>query len=84
MMRLTYRKEFDVGIVFSQDQDLSEVVSEIREIAKDQGRMVEMYCAFPRSGSTTNTYPIRGTTAIEIERAVYDACVDPNDYRPRR
>jgi uncharacterized LabA/DUF88 family protein len=83
MIRCTYRNEFDVGIIFSQDQDLSEAVTEIREIAKHQGRWVEMYCAFPRSPSTTNTQPIRGTTAIEIDRAFYDACLDPSNYRRR-
>ncbi len=84
MIRLTYRNEFDVGIVFSQDQDLSEAVGEVREIAKDQRRSVEMYCAFPRSEKTTNTRPIRGTTTIEINRTLYDACLDPSQYRHRR
>jgi len=60
MIRLTYRNEFDVGIIFSQDQDLSEAVTEVRAIAKDQHRGVEMFCAFPRSGKTTNIHAIRG------------------------
>lgn len=81
MMRLTYHNEFDVGIIFSQDQDLSEAVSEIREIAKDQRRSLEMYCAFPRSNNTTNIVPIRGTLPIEIDRVFYDACLDPSNYR---
>jgi uncharacterized LabA/DUF88 family protein len=81
MIRLTYRNEFDVGIIFSQDQDLSEAVSEVRELAKDQRRGIEMFCAFPRSRNTTNTLPIRGTTAIEIDQAFYDACLDPSNYR---
>ena len=81
MIRLTYRNEFDVGIIFSQDQDLSEAVSEVREIAKDQHRRVELFCAFPVSDKTTNTHPIRGTTAFEIDRPFYDACLDPSNYR---
>jgi hypothetical protein len=83
MIRLTYRNEFDVGIIFSQDQDLSEAVTEVRQIAQDQRRFVEMYCAFPRSANTTNVNPIRSTTAIEIDRAFYDACLDPSNYRRR-
>jgi uncharacterized LabA/DUF88 family protein len=83
MVRLTYRNEFDVGIILSQDQDLSEAVTEVREIAKDQHRRVEMFCAFPRSGKTTNTHPVRGTTAIEMDRAFYDACLDLNNYHRR-
>jgi len=84
MIRLTYRNEFDVGILFSQDQDLSEAVSEVRQIAKDQQRQIEMFCAFPRSENTTNPHPIRGTTAFEIDRTFYDACLDPSNYRRRR
>jgi hypothetical protein len=83
IIRLTYRNEFDVGIIFSQDQDLSEVVTEVREIARDQQRPVEMYCAFPRSARTTNANPIRGTTAVAIDHAFYDACLDPSNYHRR-
>lgn len=83
MIRLTYRNEFDVGIVFSQDQDLSEAITEIREIANDQKRFVEMFCAFPHSSSATNDKPIRGTTAILIDRALYDSCLDRSHYSRR-
>ncbi len=83
MVRLTYHNAFDVGIVFSQDQDLSEAVSEVREIARDQKRPVEMFCAFPISGTTTNRNPIRGTTVLEIDRAFYDACLDKSNYQRR-
>ncbi len=84
MVRLTYRNEFDVGIVFSQDQDLAEAVTEMREIARDQKRPFEVFCAFPCSNNTTNMQPIRGTTAIEIDQALYDKCLDRNNYRGRR
>jgi uncharacterized LabA/DUF88 family protein len=76
MIRLTYRNEFDVGIIFSQDQDLSEV----REIARDQHRRIELFCAFPVSDQTTNPHAIRSTTAIAIDRAAYDVCLDPSNY----
>jgi uncharacterized LabA/DUF88 family protein len=81
LIRLAHHKEFDVAIIFSQDQDLSEAVSEIKEIAREQGRFVHLYCAFPRSGKTTNAEPIRGTNALEITRELYDACLDPSNYR---
>jgi hypothetical protein len=80
MIRLTYRNEFDVGAIFSQDQDLSEAVTEIREIARDQRRYVELFTAFPCSAKSSNRNPIRGTNPIEIDRAVYDACIDPSSY----
>jgi uncharacterized LabA/DUF88 family protein len=81
LIRLTYRKEFDVGLIFSQDQDLSEAVTEIREIARAERRTVELFCTFPRSANSTNTAPIRGTTAFEIDRSLYDACLDRSNYR---
>jgi uncharacterized LabA/DUF88 family protein len=84
MIRLTYHNEFDVGIIFSQDQDLSEAVTEMREIAKDQNRQIEIFSAFPKSSKTTNGNPIRATTAIEIDRAFYDACLDHSNYRHHR
>ncbi len=83
MIHLTNRKEFDVAVIFSQDQDLSEAVSEVREIAKFQRRFVEMHSAFPCSDKTTNTKPIRGTTEFRIGRSFYDACLDPNNYSGR-
>jgi uncharacterized LabA/DUF88 family protein len=84
MIRLAYRHEFDVAIIFSQDQDLSEAVAEIKQIAGEQKRTVEIHCAFPKSASTTNDVAIRGTLPIQIDRATYDACLDPSNYsRPR-
>ncbi|WP_407673514.1 hypothetical protein [Paludisphaera rhizosphaerae] len=83
MISLALRSDYDVGVVFSQDQDLSEAVSEIRGIAKSQNRSVEMFSAFPVSRKTRNPHPIRGTTPIEIDRPLYDACLDRSNYRPR-
>jgi uncharacterized LabA/DUF88 family protein len=34
-------KQWDVAVIFSQDQDLAEVVEEVRGIAKEQGRSLE-------------------------------------------
>ena len=36
VIALAHRREYDVALVFSQDQDLSEVAEEIRAIAWDQ------------------------------------------------
>jgi len=38
VIRLAVRNEYDVAVVFSQDQDLSEVADEIRVIANLRGR----------------------------------------------
>ena len=78
---IAFRNEYDVALVFSQDQDLSEVADEIRVIARQQSRWIRIACAYPVSPTTKNRRGINGTQWIHIDRATYDACVDPRDYR---
>ena len=75
--------ECDVVLVFSQDQDLSEVADEIRMIAKEQKRWVKMASAFPFSPTSRNRRGIDKTDWIRVERALYEDCLDPADYRPK-
>ena len=84
VIRLAHRREFDVALVFSQDQDLSEVADEIRVIAREQSRWIKIACAFPFSPTVRNRRGINGTDWIRIDRATYDACLDPKDYRAKR
>jgi len=79
---MAMRNEYDVAIVFSQDQDLSEVADEIRVIARQQGRWIRIACAYPNSPVSRNGRGINGTQWIKIDRATYDACIDPKEYRP--
>ena len=83
IIRMAHRSEYDVALVFSQDQDLSEVAQEIRVMAAEQGRWIKVACAFPISPTTRNRRGINGTDWIRIDRAFYEGCLDPNDYRPR-
>jgi uncharacterized LabA/DUF88 family protein len=78
-----YNQLADVLLVFSQDQDLSEVADEIRAISKGQNRWLRIACAFPLSPTSKNRRGINGTEWIPIERALYDACLDARDYRPK-
>ena len=84
IVRLALERSYDVALVFSQDQDLSEVAEEIRYIARQQNRWIKIACAFPLSPTSRNTRGIDKTDWIEIDRATYDACLDPNDYRPKQ
>lgn len=79
---MAVRNEYDVAVVFSQDQDLSEVSDEIRVIARQQGRWIRIACAYPLSPARSNRRGINGTQWIHIDRTRYDACIDPKDYRP--
>ncbi|MCX6880253.1 MAG: NYN domain-containing protein [Verrucomicrobia bacterium] len=78
-----HHQRADVLLVFSQDQDLSEVADEIRTIAVAQDLWIKTASAFPSSPTSTNRRGINGTDWIRIDRALYDSCLDPRDYRPR-
>jgi uncharacterized LabA/DUF88 family protein len=83
IVRLAYQKAYDVALVLSQDQDLSEVADEIRQIAKQQIRWIRIACAFPFSPTSANRRGINGTDWFRIDRVMYDACLDRRDYRPK-
>lgn len=84
VIRMAHRRQFDVALIFSQDQDLSEVAAEIRTVASEQNRWIKVACAYPLSPTTRNRRGINKTDWIPIDRAVYDACLDGRDYRPAR
>lgn len=84
MVRLARENEYDVALLFSQDQDLSEVVDEIKQISREDDRWIKVACAFPASSAYRNYRGIHGTDWIRIDNATYYACVDPNDYRPKK
>ena len=81
IIRMAHRGEYDVALVLSQDQDLSEVADEIRAIAREQNRWVKIACAFPTSPTSRNRHGIDKTDWIRIDRATYDTCLDRRDYR---
>ncbi len=83
IIRLAHRGEYDVALVFSQDQDLSEAAEEVRTIAREQNRWIKIASAFPHSPTVRNRRGINKTDWIRIDRSLYDQCIDPRDYRPR-
>lgn len=82
IVRAAHRQEYDVVLIFSQDQDLSEVAEEVRIIAKEQGRWIKVACAFPVSPTSRDRRGIDKTDWIRIDRQTYEACLDTRDYRP--
>ena len=80
---IAYRSEADVRLIFSQDQDLSELAVEVREIARLQDRWIKIASAFPVSPTVSDPRGINGTDWNRLDRATYDACLDPRDYRPK-
>jgi hypothetical protein len=83
VVRLALEGAYDVAVIFSQDQDLSEVASEIRQIARREARWIKLASAFPSSPTYKNRRGINGTDWIVIERSLYDGCIDGRDYRPK-
>lgn len=83
---LTYQRELDVAIIVSQDSDLIPAVARAKQFANDQGRWVTFESAIPEAPPTLLPGPpahrgINGTDWVFIDKAMYDACIDPNDYR---
>ena len=76
-----HRGAYDVALILSQDQDLSEVATEIRVIAREQDRWIKIASAFPVSPAASNRRGINSTDWIPIDRALYDRCLDRRDYR---
>ena len=81
VIALAHRREYDVALVMSQDQDLSEVAEEIRTIAQEQQRWIKIASAFPQSPASRNRRGINKTDWIRIDRELYDKCIDRRDYR---
>ncbi len=84
VVRLARNRDLDVAVVFSQDQDLAEVAREVRDIARSQGRWLKIVSAFPHGDRATSARGIDRTDWFRMDRAFYDACLDPRDYRPGR
>ncbi len=82
-LSLTRKENFDVVLFFSQDQDLSEAAVEIRSLAKEQNRWIKVASAFPFNPAK-RTIGINKTDWIKIDKATYDACIDPKDYRSKK
>ena len=81
VISLAHRRAYDVALVMSQDQDLSEVADEIRTIAQEQQRWIKIACAFPQSSASQNRRGIERTDWIRIDQELYTRCLDPRDYR---
>lgn len=75
--------DYDVALVFSQDQDLSEGVEDVKSLAAREGRWIKLACAFPSSPTVPRSRGINHTDWIKIDRVLHDSCLDPIDYRPQ-
>ena len=84
VMRSAHCKEYDVALIFSQDQDYSEMADELRVISREQNRWIHIASAYPDSPTVRNRRGINKTDWIKIDKVTYDQCIDPRDYRPSK
>lgn len=80
VISLYHRAAYDVALLFTQDQDLSEVAREIRTLAREHGRWIWMASAFPCNPAARKPYGVYRTEAIEIDKELYDSCLDTRQY----
>lgn len=73
------RNEYDVSLLFSQDNDFREVAIELRALAQESQRWIKIVSAFP----DTEPPKARGVDKTDWERIIkaeYDSCIDPKNY----
>lgn len=77
LVRLARKNEYDLAIIFSQDTDLREAVQEVFDLRKELNRWISLECAYPQ-GIEDLQYGIPGIRQIRFDKALYDACIDPD------
>lgn len=83
IVRLARQRNYDVAVIYSQDQDLAEVVAEVNEIAREQDRTITIACAFPSGPNATSKRGVNKTQWFMMEEDFYNACLDHHDYRSK-
>ncbi len=84
LVRLTYERRYDLAIIVSQDWDFGPAVRLAKRIAQAQSQRLVFESAFPVGPGSHSNRGVPGTTWVHIDKATYDACHDPTDYRPKR
>ncbi len=89
VVRHAFEQRYEVALLYSQDQDLSEAIADVKLIANQQGRWIKTASAFPVgasnispvTGDKRNERGINGSKEVKIPKLLYDACLDHRDYR---
>ena len=82
LVRATYEKQYDAAIIISQDSDFGPAVRLSKLISEEQGRLLSFESTFPLpQGNRKRLRGIPGTEWSAMDKALYDECHDPTDYR---
>jgi hypothetical protein len=76
--------QYQVAVIYSQDQDLCEVIQDVKKIAAKTGKTIELACAFPDGPNASFRRGIAGIPWFKMDETFYNACLDTHDYRPKR
>lgn len=77
-----YEDRLDVAVIFSEDQDLSELVTLIHKVSRSQNRWIKIASAYPIDPARPRQRGIDRSDWCPFDKAFYDSCIDPVDYRP--
>ena len=80
-VRFAHENLYDVALIFSQDQDFSELAVEIKRIAATQERWIKVVSAYPVSPQSDNKIGIDKTDWFKIDKTLYDQAIDPYNHR---
>lgn len=81
IIMLAIKKLYDIAVIFSQDQDLSEIADEIRNISKERNTHIHIASIFPKNENQAYCRGINRTEWITLTKSEYDTCIDVIDYR---
>ena len=82
-LSLAYGMVYDTLIIFSTDQDFTEVRDHVEQVAASQSRTIRFVSAYPAAPGS-QIWGIKGFEHLPIPQNIYERCIDPKDYRPRR
>jgi uncharacterized LabA/DUF88 family protein len=75
--------DFDIALIFSQDQDFREVVDEVHQVAQEEGRWLKVASAYPARFQDKNCRGIDGADVdVPLDRGTVARCLEPWIGRP--
>ena len=83
LVQATHEQRYETAIIVSQDWDFGPAVALAKDVAKSQSREIRIESAFPVGPGSRSIRGVPGTKWVPIDKATYDACFDPTDYRPK-
>lgn len=77
ILKMARNNQYDIAVIFSQDQDLAEVALELRETSREKDRWIRVISAFPENRDRRYAKGINHTACCRISQADYSECLDP-------